>query len=118
MWTRRTFVVTAASSLIVESLGSYGQLPEAPIPNTKIAPDRATDSYAIYSLLLAGLENPRNNFLVAGMTRVPQDLPTLARTSGTTLEFRQSLQGEVSSRLGGPEDPAQKYEQVSKALDD
>jgi hypothetical protein len=58
MWTRRTFVVNAASSLIVQSLGGYGQLPEAPIPNTEILPGRAADSYAIYSLLLAGLENP------------------------------------------------------------
>jgi hypothetical protein len=112
MWTRRAFVVTAASSLIVESLGSYGQLAEAPIPNTKIAPDRAADSYAIYSLLLAGLENPRNNYLVAGMTRVPQDVPTLA--------FTQILRGEskVSSRIVVPVDRAPQYKQVSQALDD
>jgi hypothetical protein len=112
MWTRRTFVVTAASSLIVESLRSYGQLPQAPIPNTKIAPDRATDSYAIYSLLLAGLENPRNNYLVAGMTRVPQDVPTLT--------FTKILRGEskVSSRIVVPVDRAPQYQQVSQALDD
>src|ERR1700722_17786793 len=120
MWTRRTFVVTAASSLIVESLGSYGQLPEAPIPNTKIAPDRAADSYIIYSLLLAGLEDQRNNYLVAGMTRVPQDVPTLVSTSGTPLKFRQSLRGEskVSSRIVVPENRAPQYQQVSQALDD
>jgi hypothetical protein len=81
MWTRRTFLVTASSSLIVESLGSYGQLAEAPIPNTKVAPHRAADSYAIYSLLLAGLENPGNNYLVAGgphpSARVIRALPEL-----------------------------------------
>jgi hypothetical protein len=111
MWTRRTFVVTAVSSLIVESLGSYGQLPEAPTPNTKIPPDRAAGSYAIYSLLLAGLENPRNNYLVAGMTRVPQNVPTLA--------FTQILRGEskVSSRIVVPVDRAPQYQQVSHALD-
>ena len=120
MWTRRAFVVTTASSLIVESLTCYGQLPEAPIPDTKIAPERAADSYAIYSLLLAGLENPGNNFLVAGMTRVPQDVPTLASTSGRTLEFRQSLQGEskVSSLIVVPEDRAPENQQVAQALDD
>lgn len=120
MWTRRAFVVTAACSLIVESLGSYGQLPEAPTPNTEIAPDRAADSYAIYSLLLAGLENPRNNYLVAGMTRVPQDVPTLANTSGIPPQFRQSLRGEskVSSRIVVPENRAPQYQQVSQALDD
>jgi len=120
MWTRRAFVVTAASSLIVKSLRSYGQLPEAAIPNTKIAPERAADSYAIYSLLLAGLENPKNNYLVAGMTRVPQDVPTLAMTSGTPLKFSRSLRGEsrVSSRIVVPEDRAPQYQQVSQALDD
>jgi hypothetical protein len=112
MWTRRTFVVTAASSLVVESLGSYGQLPEAPIPNTKIAPDRAADSYAIYSLLLAGLESPGNNYLVAGTTRVPQDVPTLA--------FTQILSGgsKAFSRIVVPVDRAAQYPQVSQALDD
>jgi hypothetical protein len=30
MWTRRAFVVTAASSMIMKSLRSYGQLPEPP----------------------------------------------------------------------------------------
>jgi hypothetical protein len=120
MWTRRAFVVTAASSLVVESLGSYGRVPEAPIPNTKIAPERAADSYAIYSLLLAGLENPGNNYLVAEMTRVPRDVPTLASTRGTPLQFRQSLRGEskVSSRIMVPEDRAPQYQQVSQALDD
>jgi hypothetical protein len=119
MWTRRAFAVTAASSLIVESLRCYGQLPKAPIPNTKIAPERAADSYAIYSLLLAGLENPGTNFLVAGMTRVAQDVPTLASTNGTKLEFRQSLQGwKVSSRIVVPEDRATQYQQVSQALSD
>lgn len=120
MWTRRAFVVTAAYSLIVKSLRCYGQLPEAPIPNTKIAPERAADSYAIYSLLLAGLEKPGNNFLVAGMTRVPQDVPTLASTSGRALEFRQNLQGEpkVSSLIVVPEDRAPQNQQVSQALDD
>jgi hypothetical protein len=118
MWTRRAFVVTAASSLIVKSLRSYGQLPEAAIPNTKIAPERAADSYAIYSLLLAGLENPKNNYLVAGMTRVPQDVPTLAMTSGTPLKFSRSLRGEsrVSSRIVVPEDRAPQYQQVSQGL--
>jgi hypothetical protein len=120
MWTRRAFVVTAAYSLIVDSLRCYGQLPEAPIPRTKIAPERTADSYAIYSLLLAGLENPRNSFLVAGMTCVPQDVPTLAGTSKTTLEFRQNLQGEskVSSRIVVPKDRAPQYQQVSQALAD
>jgi hypothetical protein len=120
MWTRRAFVVTATSSLIVESLGSYGRLPEVPIPNTKIPPERAADSYAIYSLLLAGLENPRNNYLVAGMTRVPQDVPTLATTSGTPLQFRWSLRDgwKVSSRIVVPADRAPQYQQILQALDD
>ena len=120
MWTRRAFVATAASSLILKSLRSYSQLEEAPIPKTRIPPERAADSYAIYSLLLSGLENPMNNYLVAAMTRVPRDVPTLARTSHPPLKFGQRLQGgfEVSPRIVVPEDRAPQYEQVSQALDD
>ena len=95
MWTRRAFVATVASSLIVRSLRSYGQLPEAPIPSTTNTAERAADSYAIYSLLLSGLENPRNNYLLAAMTRVPLDVPTLARTSQIPVKFGQRLRGEL-----------------------
>ena len=120
MWTRRAFVATAASSLILKSLRSDSQLQEAPIPKTRIPPERAADSYAIYSLLLPGLENPTNNYLVAAMTRVPRDAPTLARTSHPPFKFGQRLQGgfEVSPRILVPEDRAPQYEQVSQALDD
>jgi hypothetical protein len=120
MWTRRAFVATAASSLILKSLRSYSQPREAPIPKTRIPPERAADSYAIYSLLLSGLENSMNNSLVAAMTRVPRDVPTLARTSHPPLKFGQRLQGgfEVSPRIVVPEDRAPQYEQVSQALDD
>jgi hypothetical protein len=120
MWTRRAFVATVASSLIVKSLRSYGQLPEAPIPSTTNTAERASDSYAIYSLLLSGLENPSNNYLIAAMTRVPLDVPTLARTSQIPVKFGWRLRGElkVSSRIVVPEDREPQYQQVSQALDD
>ncbi len=119
MWTRRAFVVTAATSLILKSLRSYSQLQQAPVPQTRIPPERAADSYAIYSLLLSGLENSMNKYLVAATTRVPRDVPTLARTNHAPLKFGQRLQGwSVSPRIVVPEDRAPQHEQVSQALDD
>ena len=56
-----------------------------------------------------------NKYLVAATTRVPRDVPTLARTNHAPLKFGQRLQGwSVSPRIVVPEDRAPQHEQVSQ----